>query len=236
MMGSSGEDMDRKVIKGNTNPRLWQLAQVYKEAGYELGDVYLGRRLYDLDSMVRSIRAKDKDLSVISELLKYMSSEGFDLMLVLVLLGSWVWLEFDSYGIKGKRQDFKGVKEIFLEFKDEVGVVGWGQQVFTDMVSAGPMFSWEGLHGKEVGKIDAGEILEDEFCPDLIPDVVLESLNSKVVNPTEEAWQKRFQIINDLGVVGTLEVLRGATSDGRLSVTKLEMPMRTRTSQGLFPL
>ncbi|GKE61686.1 hypothetical protein Tco_1512053, partial [Tanacetum coccineum] len=33
----------------------------------------------------------------------------------------------------------------------------------------------------------------------------------KVVNPTEEAWQKRFQIINDLGVVGTLEVLRGAT-------------------------
>ncbi|GKA83568.1 putative ribonuclease H-like domain-containing protein [Tanacetum coccineum] len=33
----------------------------------------------------------------------------------------------------------------------------------------------------------------------------------QVVNPTEEAWQKRFQIINDLGVVGTLEVLRGAT-------------------------
>nr|GEZ54535.1 protein HESO1 [Tanacetum cinerariifolium] len=34
----------------------------------------------------------------------------------------------------------------------------------------------------------------------------------QVVNPTQEDWQKRFQIINDLGaVVGTLEVFRGAT-------------------------
>lgn len=32
----------------------------------------------------------------------------------------------------------------------------------------------------------------------------------QVVNPTEEDWHKRFQILNDLGVVvGTLEILRG---------------------------
>ncbi|PWA70902.1 nucleotidyltransferase family protein [Artemisia annua] len=34
----------------------------------------------------------------------------------------------------------------------------------------------------------------------------------QVVNPTDEDWHKRFQILNDLGaVVGTLEILRGAT-------------------------
>ncbi|GJT72353.1 retrotransposable element Tf2 [Tanacetum coccineum] len=50
----------------------------------------------DLDGMERSILAKVKDLSVISELLKHMSSEGFDDVGLRYVGGRWVWLEFDS--------------------------------------------------------------------------------------------------------------------------------------------
>ncbi|GKG54441.1 hypothetical protein Tco_0560096, partial [Tanacetum coccineum] len=48
----------------------------------------------DLDGMERSILAKVKDLSVISEHLKHMSSEGFDDVGRRYVGGRWVWLEF----------------------------------------------------------------------------------------------------------------------------------------------
>nr|GEV28278.1 nucleotide-binding alpha-beta plait domain-containing protein [Tanacetum cinerariifolium] len=50
----------------------------------------------DLDGMERSILAKVKDLSVITDLLKYMSSEGFVDVGLRYVGGRWVWLEFDS--------------------------------------------------------------------------------------------------------------------------------------------
>nr|GFB11598.1 hypothetical protein [Tanacetum cinerariifolium] len=50
----------------------------------------------NLDGMERSILAKVKDLSVITDLLKYMSSEGFVDVGLRYVVGRWVWLEFDS--------------------------------------------------------------------------------------------------------------------------------------------
>ncbi|GKB92947.1 hypothetical protein Tco_0979084, partial [Tanacetum coccineum] len=46
----------------------------------------------DLDGMERSILAKVKDLSVISELLKHMSSEGFDDVGLRYVGGRWCWI------------------------------------------------------------------------------------------------------------------------------------------------
>nr|GEY95296.1 RNA-directed DNA polymerase, eukaryota, nucleotide-binding alpha-beta plait domain protein [Tanacetum cinerariifolium] len=50
----------------------------------------------DFDGMKRSIIAKVKDLSVITDLLKYMYSEGFVDVGLRYVGGRWVWLEFDS--------------------------------------------------------------------------------------------------------------------------------------------
>nr|GEV59162.1 hypothetical protein [Tanacetum cinerariifolium] len=50
----------------------------------------------DLDGMECSILAKVKDLSVITDLLKYMSFEGFVDVGLRYVGGRWVWLEFDS--------------------------------------------------------------------------------------------------------------------------------------------
>ncbi|GJY52465.1 transport protein Sec61 subunit alpha-like protein [Tanacetum coccineum] len=68
----------------------------------------------------RSILAKVKDLSVISELLKHMSSEGFDDVVFLDMLGDVGFcLEFDYMDQVEKRQELQGfIKEIFLEFND----------------------------------------------------------------------------------------------------------------------
>ncbi|GKG15341.1 hypothetical protein Tco_0357664, partial [Tanacetum coccineum] len=81
----------------------------------------------DWDGMERSILAKVKDLSVISELLKHMSSEGFDdvdercvwIDLVGLPLASWAPEVYKKLGGR------------------------WGSSMFTDMVSDGPM-----SHGK----------------------------------------------------------------------------------------
>ncbi|GJV64424.1 hypothetical protein Tco_1475252 [Tanacetum coccineum] len=72
----------------------------------------------DLDGIERSILAKVKDLSVISELLKHMSSEGFDDVGLRYVGGRWVWLEFDSMDQVERVKTSKVLKEIFLEFKD----------------------------------------------------------------------------------------------------------------------
>ncbi|GJW27523.1 hypothetical protein Tco_0044398 [Tanacetum coccineum] len=108
-----------------------------------------------------------------ADLLKHMSSEGFDDVGLRYVGGRWVWLEFDSMDQVESVKTSKTLKEIFLEFKDVshdfipdercvwirtwLGLplaswtpevykkLGgrWGSSVFTDMVSDGPM-----SHGK----------------------------------------------------------------------------------------
>ena len=126
----------------------------------------------DLDGMERSILAKVKDLSVITDLLKIMSSEGFDDVGLRYVGGRWVWLEFDSMDHMESVKTSKALNEIFLKFKDVshdfipdercvwIDLVGlplaswapevykklgarWGCSVFTDMVKDGPL-----SHGK----------------------------------------------------------------------------------------
>ncbi|GKD36874.1 RNA-directed DNA polymerase, eukaryota [Tanacetum coccineum] len=156
--------------------------KVYKEAGNEAVMSISVDDCIDLDGKERSILAKVKDLSVISELLKHMSSEGFDDVGLRYVGGRWVWLEFDSMDQVERVKTSKALKDIFLEFKDVshdfipdercvwIDLVGlplaswapevykklggrWGSSVFTDMVSDGPM-----SHGKNL-EDDAGEIL-----------------------------------------------------------------------------
>ncbi|GKB57871.1 RNA-directed DNA polymerase, eukaryota [Tanacetum coccineum] len=126
----------------------------------------------DFDGMERSILAKVKDLSVITDLLKYMSSEGFVDVGLRYVGGRWVWLEFDSTDQVESVKNSKVLNELFLELKDVsydfipdercvwIDLVGlplaswapevykklggrWGCSVFTDMVNDGPM-----SHGK----------------------------------------------------------------------------------------
>nr|GEX19857.1 hypothetical protein [Tanacetum cinerariifolium] len=126
----------------------------------------------DLDGMERSILAKVKDLSVITDLLKYMSSEGFGDVGLRYVGGRWVWLEFNSTNQVESIKNSKVLNELFLELKDVsydfvldercvwIDLVGlplaswalevykklggrWGCSVFTDMVNDGPL-----SHGK----------------------------------------------------------------------------------------
>ncbi|GKE08453.1 5-oxoprolinase-like protein, partial [Tanacetum coccineum] len=126
----------------------------------------------DFDGMERSILAKVKDLSVITDLLKYMSFEGFVDVGLRYVGGRWVWLEFDSTDQVESVKNSKVLNELFLELKDVsydfipdercvwIDLVGlplaswapevykklggrWGCSVFTDMVNDGPM-----SHGK----------------------------------------------------------------------------------------
>nr|GEY78406.1 hypothetical protein [Tanacetum cinerariifolium] len=126
----------------------------------------------DLDGMERSILVKVKDLSVITDLLKYMSSEGFVDVGLRYVGGRWVWLEFDSTDQMESVKNSKVLNELFLELKDVsynfipdercvwIDLVGlslaswapevykklggrWGCSVFTDMVNDGPL-----SHGK----------------------------------------------------------------------------------------
>nr|GEX84854.1 5-oxoprolinase-like protein [Tanacetum cinerariifolium] len=126
----------------------------------------------DLDGMKRSILAKVKDLSVITDLLKYMSSEGFVDVGLKYVGGRWVWLEFDSTDQVESVKNLKVLNELFLELKDVsydfnpdercvwIDLVGlplaswapevykklggrWGCSVFTDMVNDRPL-----SHGK----------------------------------------------------------------------------------------
>nr|GEY86986.1 hypothetical protein [Tanacetum cinerariifolium] len=126
----------------------------------------------DLDGMERSILAKVKDLSIITDLLKYMSSEGFADVGLRYVGVCWVWLEFDSTDRVESVKNSKVLNELFLELKDVsydfvsdercvwIDLVGlplaswalevykklggrWGCSVFADMVNDGPL-----SHGK----------------------------------------------------------------------------------------
>nr|GEW54797.1 RNA-directed DNA polymerase, eukaryota [Tanacetum cinerariifolium] len=72
----------------------------------------------DLDGMERSILAKVKDLNIITDLLKYMCSEGFVDVGLRCVGGRWVWLEFDSTDQVESVKNSKVLNEIFLELKD----------------------------------------------------------------------------------------------------------------------
>ncbi|GJS41203.1 hypothetical protein Tco_0566246 [Tanacetum coccineum] len=68
----------------------------------------------DFDGMEHSILAKVKDLSVITDLLKYMCSEGFIDVGLRYVGGRWVWLEFDSTDQVESVKNLKGdVNELF---------------------------------------------------------------------------------------------------------------------------
>ncbi|GJR42380.1 hypothetical protein Tco_1310483 [Tanacetum coccineum] len=71
----------------------------------------------DLDGKERSILAKVKDLSVISELLKHMSSEGFDDVGLRYVGGRMGLVGFRLYGSKWKSQDSSVKRDIFWSSK-----------------------------------------------------------------------------------------------------------------------
>ncbi|GJR24722.1 RNA-directed DNA polymerase, eukaryota [Tanacetum coccineum] len=83
-----------------------------------------------------------------AELLKHMSSEGFDDVGLRYVGGRWVWLEFDSMDQVERVKTSKapgGVLPLASWAPEVYKKLGgrWGSSVFTDMVSDGPM-----SHGK----------------------------------------------------------------------------------------
>ncbi|GKA89541.1 nucleotide-binding alpha-beta plait domain-containing protein [Tanacetum coccineum] len=81
VLGNKSVDMSGKYGTSNAGAESVGVSdcnKVYKEAGNEAVMSISVDDCIDLDGMERSILAKVKDLSVISELLKHMSSEGFD--------------------------------------------------------------------------------------------------------------------------------------------------------------
>nr|GEV14116.1 nucleotide-binding alpha-beta plait domain-containing protein [Tanacetum cinerariifolium] len=96
----------------------------------------------DLDGMERSILAKVKDLSVIVDLLKYMSSEGFVDVGLRYVGGRWVWLEFDSTDQVESVKNSKVLNELFLELKDvSYDFIPDERCVWIDLVGL-PLASW----------------------------------------------------------------------------------------------
>ncbi|GKE05461.1 nucleotide-binding alpha-beta plait domain-containing protein [Tanacetum coccineum] len=121
VLGNKSVDMSGKYGTSNAGAESVGVSdcnKVYKEAGNEAVMSISVDDCIDLDGMERSILAKVKDLSVISELLKHMSSEGFDDVGLRYVGGHWVWLEFDSMDQVESVKTSKALKEIFLEFKD----------------------------------------------------------------------------------------------------------------------
>nr|GFA66984.1 RNA-directed DNA polymerase, eukaryota [Tanacetum cinerariifolium] len=154
----------------------------------------------DLDCMERSILSKVKYLSVITDLLKYMSYEGFVDVCLRYVGGRWVWLKFDSTDQVESVKNSKVLNEIFLKLKDVsydfipdercvwIDLVGlslaswapevykklggrWGCSVFTDMVNDRPL-----SHGK---------ILEDHFDGDRRNDTIEDNAD---VNPSTNVY------------------------------------------------
>nr|GEY64409.1 transposase, MuDR, MULE transposase domain protein [Tanacetum cinerariifolium] len=96
----------------------------------------------DLDGMERSILAKVKDLSVITDLLKYMSSEGFVDVGLRYVGGRWVWLEFDSTDQVESVKNSKVLNDLFFELKDvSYDFIPDERCVWIDLVGL-PLASW----------------------------------------------------------------------------------------------
>nr|GEW23772.1 hypothetical protein [Tanacetum cinerariifolium] len=105
----------------------------------------------DLDGTERSILAKVKDLSVITDLLKYMSSEGFVDVGLRYVGGRWVWLEFDSTDQVESVKNSKVLNELFLELKDvSYDFILDERCVWIDLVGL-PLASWAPEVYKKLG-------------------------------------------------------------------------------------
>ncbi|GKB27055.1 hypothetical protein Tco_0866456 [Tanacetum coccineum] len=105
----------------------------------------------DFDGMERSILAKVKDLSVITDLLKYMSSEGFVDVGLRYVGGRWVWLEFDSTDQVESVKNSKVLNELFLELKDvSYDFIPDERCVWIDLVGL-PLASWAPEVYKKLG-------------------------------------------------------------------------------------
>ncbi|GJR37131.1 RNA-directed DNA polymerase, eukaryota [Tanacetum coccineum] len=142
VLGNKSVDMSGKYGTSNAGAESVGVSdcnKVYKEAGNEAVMSISVDDCIDLDGKERSILAKVKDLSVISELLKHMSLvRGFDDVGLRYVGGRWVWLEFDSMDqVKNERCvwiDLVGLPlaswapEVYKKLGGR-----WGSSVFTDM-------------------------------------------------------------------------------------------------------
>nr|GEW50690.1 hypothetical protein [Tanacetum cinerariifolium] len=105
----------------------------------------------DLDGMERSILAKVKDLSLNTDLLKYMSSEGFVDVGLRYVGGRWVWLEFDSTDQVESVKNSKVLNELFLELKYvSYDFIPDERCVWIDLVGL-PLASWAPEVYKKLG-------------------------------------------------------------------------------------
>ncbi|GJX12122.1 RNA-directed DNA polymerase, eukaryota [Tanacetum coccineum] len=138
---------------------------------------------------IRSILAKVKDLSVISELLKHMSSEGFNDVGLRYVGGRWVWLEFDSMDQGGKRQDFKPPWWVDMGIMgapkrgDKRGFIrSWrvgGSSVFTDMGRLQRVLCLD-------GKFENEEHLDVDSCDSDSP----KNVNNDSVSPSSRVLRE----------------------------------------------
>nr|GEW19128.1 hypothetical protein [Tanacetum cinerariifolium] len=145
----------------------------------------------DLDGMERSILAKVKDLSVITGLLKYMSSEGFVDVGLGYVGGRWVWLEFDSTD----QIDLVGLP-LASWAPDVYKKLGgrWGCSVFIDMVNDGPL-----SHGKVCVLTESLHRVLESFK-------VLYRNRSYCITATEFAyWAPNIESTEDKSMTDSLE-------------------------------
>ncbi|GJW76955.1 hypothetical protein Tco_0138637 [Tanacetum coccineum] len=125
--------------------------KVYKEAGNEAVMSISVDDCIDLDGMERSILAKVKDLSVISELLKHMSSEGFD-DVGLRYVGGYercVWIDLVGLPL------LHGLQRVYMDvggrWCDSSSVYGYGKD------AEGPSLD-ESLENKEHLDVDSCDL------------------------------------------------------------------------------
>ncbi|GKA27776.1 hypothetical protein Tco_0713944 [Tanacetum coccineum] len=119
VLGNKSVDMSGKYGTSNAGAESVGVSdcnKVYKEAGNEAVMSISVDDCIDLDGKERSILAKVKDLSVISELLKHMSSEGFDDVCNTPKIGSQRKYVMGRYFIiqQHKRHEFKAfIRDVF---------------------------------------------------------------------------------------------------------------------------
>nr|GEY58071.1 hypothetical protein [Tanacetum cinerariifolium] len=152
----------------------------------------------DLDGIERSILAKVKDLSVTTDLLKYMSSEGFVDVGLRYVGGRWVWLEFDSTD-QGLSLDGGTTHEEPLDVAN--CDYGLSKDDNNDSDSSSEMSSTNiedcfknvtgncGAVNNNMSNNVEGEILEDHFDGDLRNDTIEDNAD---VNPSTNVYLDVF--------------------------------------------
>ncbi|GJU48660.1 ribonuclease H-like domain-containing protein [Tanacetum coccineum] len=176
-------------VEAKPSVGLKLLKSVYKEAGNEAVCSISVGRLYDFGwygSVVFLLKVKE--LSVISELLKHMSSEGFDDVGLRYVGGRWVWLEFDSMDQVESVKTSKALKEIFLEFKDvSHDFIPDERCVWIDLVGL-PLASWAPEVYKKLGGRWGSSVFTDMFHI-VIGLIVLSLLSLHIGRPILNRWR-----------------------------------------------